>query len=104
MKVSKYGIDLILLKHEDIELVRQWRNHPSVVKNHEYQEYITPEMQEKWFQSIQNMHNLYFIVVYQGKKIGVVNAKNIDWDKGECESGIFFPDGKYANTPVPAIV
>ncbi|MBL7138704.1 MAG: GNAT family N-acetyltransferase [Bacteroidales bacterium] len=104
MKLSKYGIDLILLKEEEIELVRQWRNHPSVVSNYEYREYITPEMQREWFKTINNIHNLYFIVEYKGEKMGVVNAKNIDWENQTFESGIFIPEGKYSNTFIPAMI
>lgn len=104
MKLTKYGIDLILLKEEDIELVRQWRNHPSVVSNFEYREYITPEMQHVWFKTINNLNNLYFIVQYKSEKIGVVNARNIDCENRTCESGIFFPEGKYSKTFIPAIV
>lgn len=91
------------LKEEDIELVRQWRNHPSITKYMVYREHITPEMQKKWFKSINNNNNLYFIVEYKDKKIGLVNGKDIDWDKRTIESGIFIWDKYYRKTHVPTI-
>ena len=104
MKVKKYGITLHLMKEEDIEMVRQWRNEPSVVTNYEYQEYITPEMQKAWFKTVYNTNNIYMIIEYEGEKIGVVNAKDVDYEKQTAESGIFIPDSKYSNTYIPAIV
>jgi RimJ/RimL family protein N-acetyltransferase len=104
MRITKYGITLHLLKEADIEMVRQWRNDPSVVRNYEYREVITPEMQNEWFRSVNNNNNLYLIIEYEGQKIGVVNAKNIDYEKRTCESGIFIPDGKYSQTFLPGLV
>ena len=104
MKYTKYGISLISLKEEDIEMVRQWRNDPVVVRNYEFREYITQEMQKKWYKSINNINNLYGIIEYSGEKIGVINIKNIDWENKTSESGIFIPDQKYHQTSLPAIL
>jgi len=104
MKYTKYGITIIRLKEEDIEMVRQWRNAPHIVSTMEYRDYITPEMQKAWFKSVSNLQNFYFVIVYQGEKMGVINAKNIDWTSHQLESGIFIPDQKYVSTFVPAIV
>jgi RimJ/RimL family protein N-acetyltransferase len=104
MKFVKYGIILHLLKEVDIELVRQWRNDPSVVRNYGFREYITPEMQKEWFKSIYNNNNIYLVIEYEGQKIGVVNAKDVDLVKGTVESGIFIPEGKYSQTFLPGLV
>jgi len=104
MKYSRYGITLTLLTEQDLELVRNWRNSPQVVRNYEYREYITTEMQSEWYKSIQNDGNIYLVVGYRMKKIGVINAKNIDWEKREFESGIFIPDPTYMNSYIPAIL
>ena len=104
MKFIKYGITLHLLKEADIEMVRQWRNDPSVVRNYGFREYITPEMQKEWFRTIYNNNNIYLIIEYEGQKIGVVNAKDIDHVAGKVESGIFIPDGKYSQTFLPGLV
>jgi len=103
MKYTKFGITIVRLKEEDIELVRQWRNSPQIVERYEYREYITPEMQKAWFRSVSNLNNLYFVIIYHGEKIGVINVKNIDWKNRNLESGIFIPDEKYWSTFVPSI-
>lgn len=104
MKYSGFGITFHLLKETDIELVRQWRNDPVVVRNYEYREHITPEMQAAWFKLVNNINNLYTIIAHKGEKIGVINIKNIDWDTQDCEGGIFFPDVKYHQTTLPAVI
>ncbi len=103
MIISKFGITFKRLKEEDIELVRQWRNSPEISQYMEYREYITPEMQMKWFDSVNNNNNFYFIIEYQGKKVGLINGKDIDWEKYTMETGIFFWDKEIYNTPVPII-
>jgi RimJ/RimL family protein N-acetyltransferase len=104
MKYSRYGITFHFMKEDDIELVRQWRNDPVVANNYEYREHITPDMQKTWFKSVNNINNLYTVIEYQGEKIGVINIKNIDWEKRECEGGIFLPDPKYHQTFIPAVI
>ncbi len=104
MKFTRYGISISLLTDADIEMVRQWRNDPVVVRNYQYREYITPEMQAEWFKTINNINNLYCIIEYKGEKVGVVNLKNIDWEKMKFETGIFIPYEKYHNSPLPAMI
>ena len=104
MKVVKYGITLSLIREEDIEMVRRWRNDPVVANNFEYREHITPEMQKTWFRSVYNSKNLYLIIEHQGRKMGVINLKDIDWENKSYDGGVFLPDPKDHNTPVPAAV
>ena len=104
MIVSKGNIRLIRLKEEDTELVRQWRNSPSISRYMHYREHITQEMQKEWFMSINNEFNLYFIIEYKSEKVGLINAKDIDWDKRTTESGVFFWDERLQNTQVPLLI
>lgn len=90
MFVDGYGIRLIRLRHADIELVRQWRNSTDINQYMEYRGFITPEMQEAWFKSINNIYNNYMIIEIGGKKVGLVNGADIDWEKGETGSGGIF--------------
>ncbi len=101
MKLSKYGITLIRLREEDIELVRQWRNSPQINQFMEYREHITPEMQIEWFRSVDNYENFYYIIEYQDEKIGLINSSHIEWDTVSSEGGIFLWDEKYYETFVP---
>lgn len=95
MIYSRFGISFQMMKEDDIEIVRQWRNDPVVVNNYEFRDYITPEMQMEWFRRVNNINNLYTIVWYKGERIGVINMKNIDWESRYCEGGIFLPDPRH---------
>lgn len=103
MIISKYNIRFTRLKQEDIEIVREWRNHPSITKYMVYREHITPEMQQKWFESINNIYNLYFIIEYKGKKIGLINGKDINWGDKTMETGIFIWSKYYRKTHIPTL-
>jgi UDP-4-amino-4,6-dideoxy-N-acetyl-beta-L-altrosamine N-acetyltransferase len=103
MIVRKYGITLRRLKEEDIELLRQKRNSAAIQNTMYYREEITPEMQKKWFDSINNKNNGYFIIEFDGKKIGLIHGKNLDFEKRICEGGIFIWDGNYAKGSIPAL-
>jgi UDP-4-amino-4,6-dideoxy-N-acetyl-beta-L-altrosamine N-acetyltransferase len=103
MIVSKYGLILRRLRLEDIELVRQKRNSEAIRNVMQFREEITPEMQLHWFNNINNFENYYYIVEYQGKKIGLINDKHMDWEARTSESGLFFWDTDYINTFIPIL-
>jgi RimJ/RimL family protein N-acetyltransferase len=103
MKIIKYGITLIRLCEEDLELVRQWRNSPRIQQTMEYREHISKEMQLEWFHKVNNNNNYYFVIEYECQKIGLINGKDIDWEKQQLEGGVFFWDEKYYSTFVPAM-
>jgi RimJ/RimL family protein N-acetyltransferase len=103
MIITKGNIRFVRLKEEDIELVRRWRNSPFIVQFMEFREYITPEKQKEWFHSINNKFNLYFIIEYEYKKVGLINGKDIDWNKRIMEVGIFLWEESLYNTPLPAL-
>ena len=103
MKICKYGITLNRLRQEDIEFVREKRNSEEVRRFMEFREEITPEMQQKWFNSINNFENFYYLIEYKGVKIGLLNDKNMDWEARTSESGLFLWDESYINTIVPVL-
>src|SRR5687767_11424681 len=98
MILEQYGVRLVRLKEEDIELVRHWRNQGDIANYMEDRNHITREAQVKWFDSIDNKFNYYFIIVYDGKKIGLINSKNYDPKEGFGEGGIFIWDKEYINS------
>jgi RimJ/RimL family protein N-acetyltransferase len=100
MEISKYGVMLRKLILDKIELVRNWRNDPKISKYMEFRDYITPEMQKKWFEKINNNFNYYFIVIYNQEEIGLVNIKDIDFSSKCGEPGIFIYNDKYLTTDV----
>jgi len=103
MIIQKYGIVLRRLQHKDIELVRTKRNQDSIRNYMFYQKEITAEEQEEWFKSINNIYNYYFIIESDNKKVGLINGKNIDYEKRTSEGGIFIWDEEYRDIQVSAI-
>jgi RimJ/RimL family protein N-acetyltransferase len=101
MRISKYGISLIRLIEADLELVRKWRNDDEIRKFMNFRDYITKEMQLKWFESINTSNNFYYVIQYEGEKIGLVNDKNIDWNEKIAEGGLFIWDKRYINSTIP---
>lgn len=99
MELTNYGITLRRLTEDKIELVRSWRNNPKISSTMFFQDYITPEMQKKWFDRIKDV-DLYFIIVFQGEEIGLINVKDIDNEKRTGETGVFIYEDKYLNTDV----
>lgn len=104
MILQKYGVTLYRLTKNDIELVRRKRNSLFVRKFMLYRDNITPSMQRKWFNTINNDHNVFFVIKHGRKKIGLTSSSNINWKKKSAEGGIFLWDKDYINTPIPLIV
>lgn len=103
MIIKKYNIELHRLDITDLELLRQKRNSHNIRERMVYQEIISEQQQFEWFKSIDNFHNLYLIIHYEGKKIGVINGKNANFEDKTSEGGIFIWDEEYINSIVPAL-
>lgn len=104
MYLQKFGITLRRLGTADLELVREMRNSDGISRFMLYKQHITCEMQQKWFKSIDNTNNFYFIIEYLGEKIGLVNDKDIDWENKTSEGGLFIWDERYRNSIIPLFV
>ena len=63
-------------------------------------EYITKEMQEKWFNENNNDFNYYFIAEYKNAKVGVITIKNIVENSGE--GAIFLASEKFEDSSIVA--
>lgn len=102
MILEGYGIILKRLTTDDLELVRVKRN-SEVVRNYMYyREEITPEMQRKWFASIDNEFNNYFVIIHDGVKVGLISGAEIDWNKMETgNGGLFIWESSLWGTHVP---
>lgn len=102
-QLKKYGLILQRLTKEDIELVRHWRNQPHIRNNMADKRYISESDQVKWFNSINNPVNYYFIIIYSGIKVGIVNVKNVDNKNMIGEGGIFIWEQTLWDTPIPVM-
>jgi RimJ/RimL family protein N-acetyltransferase len=89
MIIECENIRLQLIAEEDLELIRTWRNEPHVMAFMEYQQHIDEADQKNWFQHLAKENNLYFKILVSGVPIGLINLKDIDWEKKSAEAGIF---------------
>lgn len=101
MTISKYGVNLVKLTADKIELVRAWRNDPKISRHMFFNQYITIEMQQKWFASIDNGSHFYFLIEYHEKIVGLINTSEIDDKKKSAFAGLFIYDESYWGTDVP---
>ncbi len=101
MIVKQYGVTYHRVLPKDLETLRYWRNQAFIRNTMQFKEYITPLMQQQWFEKINNPYNYYFIIQYQGKKIGLINCKDTDKDTRLAEGGIFIWDSDYWGTSIP---
>lgn len=93
--LEQYGVRLRRMTAKDAELVRYWRNQSDIANFMEYRNYITPAAQIAWFASINNKNNYYFIIEFEGRRIGLINAKDYNDEAGFGEGGIFIWDKDY---------
>lgn len=100
-----YGVVMKRIERTDLPLIRYWRNHPMIQSRMDYQEYITPKMQEDWFESIHNPYNYYYLMydeISPDKPYGVINIKNAESMK-EAEGGIFVWENSFWKSFKPSI-
>lgn len=91
-------IQLAPLTEDDLELVRTWRNRDTIRSVMEYSDIISPEAQRIWFNKLDKATNAYFIIVYEGEKIGLTHLKDVHQDG--AEAGLFIADDRYLGTGV----
>lgn len=97
MTLSFNEVQLKRVEEADIEMLRQWRNDKKIAANMFYQEYITAEMQQRWFNSLTDT-DYYFIINYRKEAIGLINLKN---ENHHYFAGLFIYNEKYWGTPLP---
>jgi RimJ/RimL family protein N-acetyltransferase len=99
-KLSAYGVALQRLTIDDIELVRQWRNHPEVARYMLSAEYISPEQQSAWFaRTDQAVDRAYYLVRYNGQPTAFASVTSTDGtalaDSDALEAAIYLaPDSR----------
>lgn len=101
MIVEQYGLIYSRVTEQDLETLRYWRNQSFIRNTMQFKDYITPLMQKKWFQNINNKYNYYFIIQHNHKKIGLINCKDASANSKVAEGGIFIWDTVYWGTSIP---
>ncbi|MGE0636923.1 MAG: GNAT family N-acetyltransferase [Bacteroidia bacterium] len=103
MIIRNFGITLSQLTLEDIELVRYWRNSKEISSVMEYQKFITEEEQKKWFNSLNPLSDFYFLINYNGVKVGLIHTSHINWKDKTADAGLFVWDKNYLGTHIPVL-
>ena len=96
--IEEYGVKLKPLKANDLELVRRWRNDPKIAGFMEFRDYITEDMQIKWFEKINKGHNYFYITEFEKKDIALANIKDVDFKHKTGEGGLFIWDDNYIDS------
>lgn len=92
MKIAEFtmfGITFKPFSEENLEMVRVWRNSDDVRLFMQYQEMITPEQQKAWFKQLEKKTNYYFVTYQNSIPFGVYNIKDVDFNIGIGEPGVF---------------
>lgn len=103
MKITRYGITLERLQPGQIEMVRAWRNDAKISRFMFYKGEITGQMQQEWFNSIDNEQNFFFVIHHKGKAVGLINISSIDWENKTAYTGLFIYDDVCLGTDVPVM-
>lgn len=103
MKITRYGITLERLQQEQTELVRQWRNDQKISRFMFYKGDITKEMQQEWFDSIDNEQNFFFLIHLKNMPVGLINISSIDWENKTAYTGLYIYDDKFLATDTPVM-
>lgn len=85
-------VELKELKQDDIELVRSWRNSPEVATYMYNEKFITQEEQEEWFKNIDRNKSFYWVITYNGKKLGLASVNSIDKTLQSCFWAFYIGD------------
>ncbi|MEM7105966.1 MAG: GNAT family N-acetyltransferase [Bacteroidota bacterium] len=101
MILANYGIELVRIRHEHIEMIRQWRNSKPISRHMEFRALISPEMQENWFESVNNIHHFYFLIQTKGCQVGLIHLSKVSFQDQTAHAGIFISDPNYIATSIP---
>jgi UDP-4-amino-4,6-dideoxy-N-acetyl-beta-L-altrosamine N-acetyltransferase len=100
MILNGWGIRLEPLNSETAEQVRVWRNSPEVSSRMEYRDFISAEMQQKWFESVQNSRYAYFVIYSADAPVGMIHLAQINPEEKTAESGLFIGNPPFIGTGV----
>jgi RimJ/RimL family protein N-acetyltransferase len=103
MIISRYGINLISVKPEHLELIRYWRNTDKIKRVMEFTDFITEAMQVEWYKSLNATSDFYFIIENNGVFAGLIHANKIDWKKKKAQSGLFIWEDNFLGSPIPVM-
>ena len=100
LKLAGFGLTLEPLRAETAETVRVWRNQDAVLAFMEYQELISPEMQQEWLRNIDPATSVYFLISVEDVAVGMIHLAAIDHISKSAEAGLFIGNRGFKGTGV----
>lgn len=100
MLIQFLDYSLKKVQNEDLELLRNWRNN-DVLEFMINKEYITAQMQQLWFERINNRNNFFFIIYKLNEPVGLIDIKEINWNLLTAETGIYIANNKHRESETP---
>lgn len=101
--IREFSVELRPLQRQQLELLRQWRNDPVIAAPMLQQQLISADMQQQWFNRIQqDKRQAQFVIYYKDEAIGACNLKSADGlELGQSEtieSGFYLAHPRFRGT------
>lgn len=101
--IHQFGLWLHQIRDADVEVVRQGRNQPFVREKHFYEEIITPQQHQQWYEGICKTRDYYLIACKADVPLGLVYLKDITPGMHTGQLGIFFWEKQILRTRHPML-
>lgn len=98
MRIDSQSIFLTNITYDDTADIVRWRNQKFVQENFIYQKNFTPEIHNKWMQTMVESGQVIQFIIWErisNKKIGSVYLRDIDYQNKKAEFGIFIGEKDY---------
>ena len=90
---SSKEVELVPLRAEHLEMVREWRNSPEVSQFMYNTNYIEPEQQKAWFERIKmDSTQHHFLVLFGKTAVGAVSVSEVSKRFDSCVWGFYLGD------------
>ncbi len=98
--IDAYGVTLTPVQHEDLALLREWRNRPDISSQMLDQRIISEEAQLRWFERVHaDASQLHFVIRYKNEPVGACNLKQPEGQPISngtvLESGFYLADPRF---------
>ncbi|GIU51256.1 hypothetical protein TUM4438_40240 [Shewanella sairae] len=102
---ERYGVTLTPIEPEHLEMVRQWRNSPSIQQFMLDQREISEAQQQAWYSGLaDDSSRAYWLIMFKEQPIGVASILAIDKTVGTGEPGLYIYPEQYRSNIVPFCV
>ena len=88
--VAAFGVELRSVEEQDLPMLCRWRSKPEIHPFMDDVRPVTPQVMRFWLNKVHSGDTAWpYIGYWNGKPVGYVEIKDIDWLNSSCESGLF---------------